>query len=91
MTACAKLPNHMSLTMRPEQNECYFSDDMFKCVLLQTFLFFIQISLNHDCLTDNKLALVCIMACRLLGVKPLPEPEMTEFNDAFIHHQASAC
>ena len=34
MTACAKLHSHMSLTMRPEQNECYFSDDMFKCVLL---------------------------------------------------------
>ena len=72
--------------MMPEQIDVIFQTTC-------SSAFFIQISLDHDpdCQTDNKSALVCIMACRLLGAKPLPEPEMTEFNDAFIHHQASAC
>ena len=72
--------------MRPEQIYVIFQTTC-------SSAFFIQISLDHapDCLTDDKSALVCIMTCRLLGAKQLPEPEMTEINDAFILHQASAC
>ena len=63
------------------------------CVLFKPFCYFIQISLNRDpdCLADDNSALVRIMACLLLDAKPLAEPVKTEFNDACIHHQASAC
>ena len=35
---------------------------------------------------DNEPALVQVMAWRLLGAKPLPEPMMTEFIDANMRH-----
>ena len=38
---------------------------------------------------DDKLSLVQVMAWRLIGDKPLPEPMMTQFTDAYIHLLAS--
>ena len=38
---------------------------------------------------DKKTALVQVMACRLLGDKPLPEPMLTKMNAAIWHHQAT--
>ena len=35
---------------------------------------------------DNKSALVQVMACRLFGAKPLPEPMLTQFTDAYMRH-----
>ena len=35
---------------------------------------------------DNKSALVQVMACRLRGDKPLPEPMLTQFIDAYMWH-----
>ena len=32
-------------------------------------------------------ALVQVMACRLLGAKPLPEPMLTHFTGAYIRHE----
>ena len=35
---------------------------------------------------DNKSALVQIMACRLFGAQPLPEPMLTQFTNAYMRH-----
>ena len=39
----------------------------------------------------NKSALVQVMACRLSGDMPLPEPMLTTFNDAHVRQQALVC
>ena len=36
--------------------------------------------------TDHKPALVQVMALRRTGNKPLPEPIMTQFSDAYMRH-----
>ena len=38
---------------------------------------------------DNKSSLVQVMARCRIGAKPLHEPMMTQFNDAYMHHPAS--
>ena len=38
---------------------------------------------------DNKTALVQIMAWCWIGDKPLPEPQVTQFNDAYMHHSTA--
>ena len=35
---------------------------------------------------DNKPALAQVMACRPFGAKPIPEPMMTKFTDAYKRH-----
>ena len=35
---------------------------------------------------DNKSALVQAVACRQTGGKPLPEPMLTQFIDAYMQH-----
>ena len=35
---------------------------------------------------DNKPALVQVMVCRRTGDKPLPEPMMVQFTDAYMWH-----
>ena len=35
---------------------------------------------------DNKPALAQVMVCRRTGDKPLPEPMMTQFTDAYMQH-----
>ena len=37
-------------------------------------------------LIDNKAALVQVMACRLFGTKPLPEPMLIQLTDAYMWH-----
>ena len=39
--------------------------------------------------TDSKKALVQVMAWRQPGDKPLPEPMVTQFTDAYVRHSAS--
>ena len=48
----------------------------------------IQISFNYAPRSpiDNKPALVQVTAWRRTGDKPLPEPMMTQFNDAYMRH-----
>ena len=48
----------------------------------------IQISFNYapSSPIDNKPALVQVMAWRRTGDKPLPEPMMTQFSDAYMRH-----
>ena len=61
-------------------------DDIFKCIFLnENDRIPMRISLNF-CPIDNKPALVQVMAWRRIGDKPLSEPMMTQFSDAYIRH-----
>ena len=65
------------------------ADDIFKCIFLnENGTILIQISLKFvpKSPIDNKPVLVQVMAWRLFGAKPLPEPIMTMFTDAFMRH-----
>ena len=66
-------------TMRPIQNSHHFPDDIFKCIFFnENVQISIEILLKFvpDCLNNNILALVQIMAWRRPGDKPLSEPVM---------------
>ena len=65
------------------------ADDIFNCIFLnENDRIPNQISLKYvtGSPIDNKPALVQVMACRLFGAKPLPEPMMTQFIDAYMRH-----
>ena len=65
------------------------ADDIFKCIFLnENDKTLIQISLKivPGSPIDNKSALVRVMAWRRTGDKPLPEPMMTQFTDAYMRH-----
>ena len=62
---------------------------IFRCILVnEKFYIFNQISLTFvpKGQVDNTLALVQIMAWRRTGNKPLSEPIMTRFDDAYMRH-----
>ena len=65
------------------------ADDIFKCIFLnENFRISIRISLKFvpKVPIDNKPALVPVMAWRRTGDKPLPEPMLTQFTDAYMRH-----
>ena len=65
------------------------SDDIFNCIFLnENDRIPIQISLKYvpKSPIGNKSALVQGMAWRRTGDKPLPEPMMTQFIDAYMRH-----
>ena len=65
------------------------ADDIFKCIFLnENDRIPIQISLKLVPRTpiDNTPALVQVMAWRRTGDKPLHEPMMNQFIDAYMHH-----
>ena len=73
----------------PGQNGCHFADDIFKCIFMnEKFCILIGISLKFVLKGpfDNKSALVEVMAWRRTGGKPLPEPMLTQFTDAYMQH-----
>ena len=73
----------------PGQNGLHFGRRHFKCILLdKNDRIPIPISLKFvpRSLIDNKPALVKVMAWRRTGDKPLPEPMLTQFIDAFLWH-----
>ena len=64
-------------TLKPKQNICHFADDIFKCIFLnENIRFSIKISpkLIAKAPINYILALVQVMACLLVGAKPLSEP-----------------
>ena len=66
-----------------------FTDNIFKCIFMnEKFCISIQISLKFipEGPIDNKSTLFQVMACRLTGDKPLPEPMLTQFTDAYMRH-----
>ena len=65
------------------------ADDIFNCIFLnENDRIPIQISLKYTPRSpiDNKSALAQIMAWHRTGDKPLPEPTMTQFIDAYMRH-----
>ena len=69
-----------------------FPDDLFKCIFMnEKFCISIRNSLKFvpKGLIDNKQALIQVMAWCLTGDKPLPEPMLTQFTDAYMRHSAS--
>ena len=65
------------------------ADDIFKCIFLnENDIIVIEISSKFVSMSsvDNKPALVQIMVWRRIGDKPLPEPMMIQFTDAYMRH-----
>ena len=65
------------------------ADDDFKCIFLNEIdRILIEISLKVVAMSpiDNKPALVQVMAWRRTGDKPLSEPMLIHFNDAYMQH-----
>ena len=79
-------------TLRLRQNGYQFSDKIFEFIFLyENLCIFSQIALNffQKGLTDNKPALVQMMAWCQTGDKPLSEPMMVQFTDANVCHSNS--
>ena len=79
-------------SLKPRQNRRHFADDDLKCNFLNENVWIpIKISLKFvpKSQINNISALVQIMAWRRTGDKPLSEPMMTQFNDAYMRHSAS--
>ena len=65
------------------------AENIFKCSLLnESDVIPIQISTKFVPRrpVDNKPALVQVMSWHRIGDKPLPEPTMIQFNDAYMRH-----
>ena len=86
--ACPRKVTHFTLnTLQAKQNGCRFAADIFKLIFMnESISISIQISLKYlpKGQINNYPALVLIMTCRLIGDKPLSEPMMAEFTDAYI-------
>ena len=80
----------MSLNSSPlDKMAVILADNIFKCIFLnEKDKILIQISskLVPRGPIDNKPALVQVMVWRRTGDKPLPEPMMAQFTDAYMRH-----
>ena len=86
------LKSRLLNSSRPKRNKRYFADDIFKRILLyENVLIAIKISLKFipKGTINNFLALVQIMAWHRPGNKPLSEPGLEYFTDAYMPHSAS--
>ena len=80
---------YFNSSLPPGQNGCCFADNIFKCIFLnENEKIQIQISLKlvSRIPIDNKGALAQVMAWCRTGDKPLPDPMMTHFTDAYMRH-----
>ena len=79
-------------SLRPRQNRRHFADDVFKCNFLNENVW-IPIKISLKFLSKGQMnnipPLVLIMAWRRTGDKPISEPMITQFNDAYMRHSAS--
>ena len=70
----------------PGQNGWHIADDTFKCIFVnENFCILIRISVKGP--IANKPALVQVMSWRRTGDRPLSEPMLTQFTDAYMRHQ----
>ena len=79
-------------TLRLKQNGRHFTDDIFKCILLnENVLISMKISLKFvpQGPINNTPALILIMAWRRTDDKPLSEPMMAYVANAYMRHSAS--
>ena len=73
----------------PGENGCHFTDDMFKCIFLNGNIWISnKISSKYVpwVLIDSMSALVRTMTWRPPGDKPLSEPMLTHFTNAYMQH-----
>ena len=78
--------------LRPKLNGRHCTNDTFKCFFLnENIWFWIEMSLNliHKGSFNSIPALVWIMGCGRPGHRPLSEPIMSCFTDAYMRHSAS--
>ena len=71
------------------QNVRRFADDIFKCIFMNEksrILFLISLNFIPTGPIDNNPALVWIMTWHRRGDKPLSEPMLTRFTDAYMRH-----
>ena len=89
---CKPCSSDLVNTLRLSKNGRQFPDDNFKCIFLNENIWIsIKISLMFvpKSPIDNIPALVQIMAWLRPGDKPLSEPMMAYFADAYMQHSAS--
>ena len=70
---------HLLNTLRPRQNGCHFTDNIFQCIFLNENVWIFNIiwlKFVPKGPIDNITALVQLMAWRRIGDKPLSEPMM---------------
>ena len=73
----------------PGQNGWHFTGNIFRCIFMnEKFCILIPNSLKFvpKCPIDNMSALVQVMAWHQIGNKPLPEPMLIQFTDAYMRH-----
>ena len=73
----------------PGQSGRHFADDIFRCNFVnEKFCALIKMSLKFvpKSHIDDNPALVQIMAWRRIGGKPISEPMLTRFTDAYMRH-----
>ena len=84
------MPFQPSINSSPHgQNGRHFADDIFRRIFLNENIWILnKISLKYvPCgVNDNMSALVQIMAWRRPGDKPLSEPMLIQFTDAYMRH-----
>ena len=75
--------------VQPRQNAANLAGVIFKCIfMIEKFCISIRISLKYVLRgpIDNRPALVQVLAWHRTGDKPLPEPTLTQFTDAYMQH-----
>ena len=75
----------------PGQNGRHFADDIFKCIFLNEKLCILTRTSPKfvpEGPVDNTSASVHVMAWRRTGDKPLHEPMLTQFTDAYMRHSS---
>ena len=71
----------------PGQNDRHLSDDIFKYISMnEKILILISLKFVPMSPIDNMSALVQVMVWCWTGSKPLPEPILTKFTDAYMQH-----
>ena len=87
MSFLSVLQQAITNTLWPRQNGKHFQNDMVKCIFMnENICISIDISKGE---IKNIPALVQIMAWRQPGDKPLSDPMMAQFTDAYVRHSAS--
>ena len=73
----------------PGKNGGHFADDVFKCIFVNEepwILIKIRLTFTPKGPINNNTAMVYKMACLRIGDKPLSEPVLSGFTDAYMRH-----
>ena len=72
------------------QNGSHFTDDIFKCIVMNSKVFFILFQIFLKFVPkgpiDNEAELIYVMAWCRTGDKSLSDPMLTQFTDAYMRH-----